>query len=182
MTQTAEQDLTTMAPIEERFCCANTGEIMMPSETCSGRSYFTVPAVSLASSHILTHLWLCLSLLISIQICIEITKRCLQDSKVVAYIYNDARITLDTTSESTENNYNIHYIRKKELVHNSLLPEETDTSARPCIFFSHLSIQKFPFDFQSTKFFFFCTNIHCNITVPCQTIIIKTVTKQMFPV
>lgn len=55
MTQTANQDLTTIALREERFCCANTGEFMMPSETCSGRLFFTVPAVSLASSHILTH-------------------------------------------------------------------------------------------------------------------------------
>lgn len=46
---------STIAVRGEWFICANTGEFVMRSETCSGRFDFTVRAGTLYGSHILTH-------------------------------------------------------------------------------------------------------------------------------
>lgn len=153
---------STTAVRGEWFICANTGEFVMRTETCSSRFDFTVRAVTLSGSHIShTHTrWLCLCLLIIIKIWMEIQNT--QQSCGLCREFQEK--SQDMTFQSTEIIITI-YRGHKELCFRCSLKKRTQLDVQ---LFSHLLIQKkllITFDY---LFYHICyhSNINCNITVP----------------
>lgn len=153
---------STIAVKEEWFICANTCEFVMRSETCSGRFNFTIRAVTLSGSHILTHTPsdFASAFLITIQIGIE-----KQITPQSCGLHREFWEKPHKTWHFNQQNYYNNIQRTKRALF-SLLPEETDTTGCPSIFtFVNTKKLLITFDF---LFYHICyhTNINCNITVP----------------